>query len=376
MQYSKKPWAWVALALLSFSCQTEAAPTQPNPQPKYVEETDAAPFSVQVDWLYLQTRLSNNIFARVAPTATATAPAIKSKRPNLKPKYQSGFRITAEYDISTDYSWGIKTAYTHFASHDKKELSKPDDKNLQSLLRVDPNSNVVTNSSEFNVPGNPAMNNNGNLTRAKEDFKTKLNLVDIELGKTFIPVKSKALTIRPFAGIRWAHIHQNVTVEYSQPFTPAASTPFNATETTTYLRRAQDIGLKFGGNTFFSFFQDVNSGLGAYADFALSLLIAEVKTSTAVNWDNDAINSLVATKTLNTFKNAGFIGIGSTKTYTSHQVADLGLGLSWHLFMNDKHSTKLEIHAGWEAQRWDALGAINQGNLFYHGFKLGAKIDF
>ncbi len=227
-------------------------------------------------------------------------------------------------------------------------------------------------------------------TDIETSWKLKLNLVDLELGRSFWT--SKYMSMRPFVGIRIAFIDQSYDIQHKGG---SWSENDNTSPTQEAFNNDVDlendykgVGLRGGLNTVWNF----GCGWGIYGNFAMAILYGRFDI------DHDETNRL-ASNPHNKVK------IAETKNNfrASRGVADLALGLQWQTMFCDCQygfmiSLGWEHHLFWDQnQLWrvvrigdtfDGQGSTNfnntgenvfherRGDLDTQGWTFTVKFDF
>ena len=177
-------------------------------------------------------------------------------------------------------------------------------------------------------------------TDIETHWKLKLNLVDIELGRSFWT--SKYLSMRPFVGIRIAYIDQTYEIEHKGGSWSATSqTAPSQTAFNNEVRLENDFksaGLRGGLNTLWNF----GCGWGIYGNFAMSILYGRFDI------DHDETN-----RNARSPHEKAKIADSKNSFRVSRGAADLALGLQWQtMFCDCQYGFMIAL--GWEHHLfWD-----------------------
>lgn len=202
-----------------------------------------------------------------------------------------------------------------------------------------------------------------NPASSSAKWRLNLNLADLELGREFFV--SKWLTLRPFAGLRSAWIHQRMHINYNQTL-----------DGDSYFVQMKNkfwgIGIRPGLNTQWG----LGCGFSFYANTALSLLYGFFEL------DQEQYSQTLAGTTTPHVDNGHSIRV-------DRAIAETQLGVRWeHMFAKDH--CHFSIQAGWENLMFfgqnlfdrfvsadlEGLYVSNQGDLTIQGYTLSLRLDF
>lgn len=186
--------------------------------------------------------------------------------------WNPAFRVGLGGILAKD-SWDLKAEYTRYTSNTHRSDQVSGDNALMPIW------SSVTN---VNDPNGPLIINQA-ASHASGHYGLKYNVADLELGRNYFV--SRALSVRPFIGIRGVWIYQDISFHYSglifaedQPFSPLttrAETDYEAGG----IRIGFDGGWHF--NRQWSFFTGISG----------SLVYGEFDTSQNMKTKNDSLIS-------------------------------------------------------------------------------------
>ncbi len=264
---------------------------------------------------------------------------IDSEFENPNFKWDWGFKAGIGYCSPCD-GWDISGLWTWYQGRGSSHVEREADDNA-SLLPIW--------SAYAPLQGNILY-----ATDIETQWKLKLNMVDIELGRSFWT--SKYMSMRPFVGIRIAYIEQNYDIQHKGGSWSVNDTTFPQQEI--YNNEVdlendyKGVGLRGGLNTVWNF----GCGWGIYGNFALAILYGRFDI------DHDEMNRLA-------FNPHNKVKIAETKNNfrASRGVADLVLGLQWQTMFCDCQygfmiALGFEHHLFWDQnQLWRV---VRIGDLF------------
>jgi len=166
------------------------------------------------------------------------------------------------------------------------------------------------------------------------NWRLKLNLVDVELGREFWA--SKYLTLRPHVGLRFAYLDQDFEINHrggswlaNNGFSPPQLAYNNQVDLS---NKFKGIGLRAGLNTVWNF----GCGWALYGDLAASIVYGRFSV------DHDEFNRPAESP----FEKSTVLQTKETFR-ASRAILDLGLGLQWAtLFCDCKYGFTAKL--GWE----------------------------
>jgi hypothetical protein len=260
-----------------------------------------------------------------------------------------GFRVGLGYNMPHD-GWDIYADWTSFHTHARNSQSAPVG---GSLLAV------------WNNPNLGGVAFDSNIQDAKANWRLRLNMVDLELGREFFV--SKWMTLRPHMGLRTAWVRQKYNVRYlNSNFFGFAGT---ASDTVKMKNRYWGLGIRSGLDTQWG----LGCGWSIYGDAALSLLRGNFRVDEK---ETVSVTSTLSPKLRDRFQ-------------ATRAMADLAMGLRWdQLFGDDEY--RLAIQAGWEhhlffgqnqlknfvSDSFEGKYTENNGDLGLSGFTLEVRFDF
>lgn len=258
----------------------------------------------------------------------------------VKSSWRPGFRIGFGGNMSYD-EWDILLNWTWF----------------QSTARDSSRGTLLV------LWGHPDFDDGSSTTTAASQAKAKwelgLNLLDLEMGRSFWA--GKHFSLRPFFGIRGTWIDQRFKIDYQYLTNPT---------TTGKLKMASDFeggGVRAGLDTRFSLL----NGWSFYGLATASMLYGFFNGDSRGNWEGDKIAGT----------RDGFHQATST--------VQMALGVRWDTYLH-KDRYHIGLYAGWEQNIWFGLnkmnhyfGQLHQGNLeqlngdlSLQGGTFGVRFDF
>jgi hypothetical protein len=279
----------------------------------------------------------------------------KLKTPNFG--WDPGFRIGVGFDLAHD-GWDIYTAWTWMQSSATDTISAPAGGNLFPTFM-----NFQT------------INQSGTVSSAYEKWKTKLNVIDLELGRQFFV--SKWLTLRPFFGLRTAWVYQSYHLSYNGEFDTLfptlVSDRIGTLSTPNNSNHYWGLGLRAGLNTQWG----LGAGFSLYGDAALSLL-----------WGTFRVKESECFLENGAAAGENMLDLKKHESAT-RPITDLAAGIRWDTHFCDGRYY-FRIQAGWEQHiffsqnQFDrvveddvpGITVTNQGDLSYNGIAVGFRFDF
>ncbi len=291
---------------------------------------------------------------------------------NPKFDWDFGFKLGLGYCSPCD-GWDVSVLWTWYKGKASSHVeAEPDDNSTLITLwsAYAPQQGIITYATDIQT-----------------DWRLDLNLVDIELGRSYWV--SKYLSMRPFVGIRIAYLDQSYDIQHKGGSWTANA---NVTIIEPSYNNLVDLDSKFKGaglrsglNTIWN----LGCGWGIYGNFAIDIVYGRFDI------DHDETNRQATTPHAKT-------KIADTKESfrASRAMTDLGLGLQWQtMFCECKYGFSIAL--GWEQhlffdqnQWWRVVrvgdnfdGGVpnNTGENVFHqrrgdldtqGWTLTAKFDF
>ncbi len=319
----------------------------PNGRPQVKDGCD---LFVTADFLYWKAVEDNLIYVLENEHGVSFANDSDVRDPHGD--WNCGFRIGVGYNTPHD-GWDLYANWTRIHNHGHGEEHADEGGTLFPTWL-----NAYTNSSS-----------NPTCTKAKADWKLRVNLIDLELGREFFT--SKWLTLRPFMGLRSGWIHQKLDIDYDNA-TYVVVQSMQGDVDIDLKNNFWGLGPRGGLNTQWG----LGGGWSIYGDMAVSALFGHFK----FDEDQDFKNLLNVKKEqldAERHKQSGKF------------ILDLALGLRWdHMFDDDRFH--LGVQAGYEVH-WlpgqnqlfrfvddTAQGSISTGygDLTLQGWTLSARFDF
>jgi hypothetical protein len=356
-----------------------------NPIAVVADQGDGVGLGLQLEWLYQDVRQDGNEYAVVNSTTNGITTA---KSRVVEGDYSSGIRAGLQYQIDDHDDWDMVLEYTHqhpntfsnSAGFGNDDCGSNGSSDIYPFLRHPATIGLDETFGGIAFDGSI-------VDSAKGTWSPELDQIDFELGRHFRPAQATWFAIRPFAGLRYAKHKQTLAATYVNEVTINNVTE-TLTETVSNSSDMSGFGLKFGFDTKWGFTENGDSGLSAYANFAVSLLACDFDTkySDTFCYTVDGEKQDLPEELVNSDAFAGSI---SASHDSGKAVVDLAVGLMWHMFFEDMNYG-LTLTAGWEHHKWHNMNqfirpvddaatytyARNHGDLAYQGFTFGAKFDF
>ncbi len=255
-----------------------------------------------------------------------------------------GFRLGLGYTFVHD-GWDLYVTWTHF--HNNSSTQNNANTEIGNVTYFTDWSAIVPGGLGL-VPAAGATSLiavDPSATTIEANWKLRLDLVDVELGRDFYT--SKYLTMRPFVGLRGVKLDQTFDVDYAggtfTGITGSTLTPSGTLlDDVDMQNKFAGVGIRFGFNTDWTFCE----GWSVYGNAAFSLIYGRFNvTQQEFLGDDDQANSFVILDVDNSFR--------STKAMT-----DLALGLRYDWNCSCYH---FAVFAGFEQHI-----AFNQNQLVHY----------
>jgi len=279
------------------------------------------------DWLYWKSREEGLDYALRGRNLVVATQGIRGKLYDISPGYHSGFRIGANAIFPRD-KWDLLFYWTSYHNDSHSSVSP---KTLQTVWPVLLNINNIPLASS-----------------AKADWKIHINVLDLELGRSFFV--GKHLSIRPFIGFEAAWIEQNLEAEYFNIRLFQFGQFFPGDDISSRSRsHFSGYGLRGGVDTKWPLFW----GISLMGNVSFSLLCSDFDIS---QYEKN-INSSPRTSL-------------KDDLHLTSQTLQMFAGICWEWqFM--KNRCYFNLHAGWEQQIWFDQ---NQMNIFLNDSSLRANV--
>ena len=266
------------------------------------------------------------------------------KRPDFE--WNWGFRVGAGFDLPHD-NWDVNLTWTWMRGHANRQIS--------------------ANAEHSLVPtrGHPAEIGASTVTKAKDSWSVKLNVLDLDMGRDFYV--SKYVTFRPFVGLRTAWIRQKLDNHYRGLSNGLFE--YEVNDRCKYW----GLGLLAGLDSQFT----IGQGVSVYGKAAISLLngfFSVKKDESSVATSSSAEVEVIDL---------------SENDRVGRAITDLQLGLRYDvLFYQERY--RLGFALGWEHHMFfgqnqfiqfasaTATGVefANQGDLTFQGWTFAANFEF
>lgn len=258
---------------------------------------------------------------------------------DYEPGFKFGFGGFFDYD-----GWDIMSEFTYLA--EEKVSSSVHRNAAKGLYSVYP---ISAGGIYTDAPVNSA----------QTQWKQAFYVVDLELGRKFFI--SRALTLRPNFGVKFACIKQSVNAEYGllSGTLPLDATPAPSMASFDSDQKMWGVGVRAGLGTVWYF----TKYLGLYGDVAASAIWSDFKSSTA------EVNQPGSVTTFNT----------EEKTRAITPIFEISAGLRFQYWFDDNRC-QFYAQGGWEQQVWTNFNHIPNQNLTRNGDftlqGLTAKVGF
>ena len=291
---------------------------------------------------YAQSGFTNQPTSAVPPDGTID---FDGHLERVASDWSPGFRIGLGGNMAYD-EWDIFLNWTWFKSHARDSSHSTHRGNLLVLWGHPDVDASVSNSANA-------------ATYAKCVWNMRLNILDLELGRSFWV--GRHFSLRPFFGARGAWIDQSFNIHYRLTTTPV---------TEAHLRPKSDFeggGVRAGLDARFALL----GGWSFYGLASASMLYGHFDCDFHESWDDVRIAST----------RDGFHQATST--------AQLALGVRWDTYVHhDRYH--FGLYAGWEQNIWFGLNKMNRyfgqlqqgnleqlnGDLTLQGGTFGVRFDF
>lgn len=169
--------------------------------PSYPARPEKHPnaFFFTADFLYWRADLDGIPIAVRSKTTPGTF-IDRGKMINMDFDWNPAFRVGIGGIIGED-SWDVKSEYTRYTSHTDRSVHTSGTEALIPLWAS------LTNMNAGGLIVNEA------ASHASGHYNLNYNIADVELGRSYFV--SRALSVRPFIGIRGAFIYQHIRFNYS-----------------------------------------------------------------------------------------------------------------------------------------------------------------
>ena len=310
------------------------------------EETCPGNFFVQGDFLYWKTQLNGLEFAtdiskttgtdtQVSPTLDVITSRSRERFPRPHFEARPGFRIAAGYNFK-DCQWALGSDWTHVKGH--AHISHGPTKGHVNL--------------DYNVV---------DLLVTGPQF---------DLGSSF--------QWRPFAGARFAWIHQKIKARStfsSIQMRPSSNQNLIQTNNNRLINNSADfrgIGPEVGVHTSWV----LPKGFRVYADADGCLPYTHYDAKLRNSFNETVLLSFVSDPTETDLISSK--DKGSATANTCQIVLDLAFGVSWQRYVClCQHSVGCIFKLGWEHSQWFDFNSLgSQGDLFLDGLTASAQIQF
>ncbi|MBS0649840.1 MAG: hypothetical protein JSR93_01640 [Verrucomicrobia bacterium] len=279
------------------------------------------------DWLYWRANEEGLNYALRGVRPLIATQGIKGELFDISPGYHSGFRIGVNAIFPRD-KWDLLFYWTSYHN--------------------DSHSSVSPKASQTVWPVLLNINNNPFALSAKADWKIHINVLDLELGRSFFVAKH--LSIRPFIGFEAAWIKQHLNADYFNITLFQFGQFFPGDDISSHNRNLfSGYGLRGGINTKWPLF----CGISLLGNVSFSLLCSDFDIS---QYEKN-INSSPRTSL-------------KDDLHLTSQSLQMFAGICWEWqFM--KNRCYFNLHAGWEQQIWFDQ---NQMNIFLNDSSLRANV--
>lgn len=240
-----------AATLLGLSYQSPSQVTQ---------QVKDARLMILADFLYWTAQEDGLDFSYKATGTPGQLPATDIKIEQLSTPWNAGFRIGLGYRLPHD-CWQAKGYVTQFRTTNHFDAS--------------------AKQGEFFLPNVGALPNSGGFSLSSGNWHLKYTLFDLELARTFYPSKASSLT--PFLGARFARIEQHVHTRFLEPLNGNVSTSLDLKGQNNYTA----FGLRLGSGLQFFLARYVSF----FGECAFSLLSGHFNMETRLNSKTDTLFS-------------------------------------------------------------------------------------
>jgi len=284
-------------------------------------------------------------------------------------KWRPGFRLGIGWD--TDYDgWNLNANWTWFRNHSES--------NVHAVTTPEATGfNLLVDSRGVHAPQQFAFTNDSthvvdptdiSFALAKASWTMQLNMIDLQLGKSYLV--SPKIALGPFIGVRGGWITRHLAQLYD--VTPYADALLKQRLETSYWGVGPRLGLDSDWK--------LGAGFELFGNMATSLLFGEsYDESTKAEFDIASTGEIIST--------APFFDV-SRKSSKTRVVPTLQmiLGLGWNKCFND-NKCFVDLRAGWEVNYfWQLQNFLNifgnqakytfPSNLDLSGLTLSARFGF
>ncbi len=297
--------------------------------------------------------------------SNGTALATDARTISPRSKWDWGFKVAAGCNTPHD-GWDLALEWTRFYTHNRhRVLNAPSGGTIFPAL-------VNQGVPETTMTQGLAPLQTG-VQKAKPFWGVHFNQLNLGLGREFYV--SKWLTLRPHTGVTTAWVRQDFNMHYDGGFLESSffSSPVNLH--TSVKNNFWGMGLSTGVDSKWG----LGSGFSIFSDLATSLLFGHFTLT-----QNESNTSV--TPTLNRLHS-------SEKFRASAPVLDLGIGLMYEQEIGGSYGFTMTLgyteKVLFNQNRIKKFVGVNDGsannsglfvrqneNLSFHGFKLGAQLDF
>lgn len=347
---------FLGMSALSVGCLNAAVEQQnagdglPNPAARF--RSDSSTVSLFADLLVWSAAESgaDNWAEVIYPSGSTTHCKIQDVRFN----WNAGVRVGLDYGMHHD-QWDTSLYYTWFRTKGTHHTSGP----LGSVFSSFMGNFYIDNSTGAGISGVP-------YEKASMDWTIRFNMFDWELGRAFSV--SRALSVRPFVGLKGGWIHQSIHSKWKHPDLSdpkyAGATPFT-TATENLKNNFWGLGPSAGLNTKWSLLRSQRHLLNLFGDF-----------SGAIMWGHwtfrDAYRNDIGQK----------VSIDVSPIDGGASMLRMLMGLEWGININAGQS-RFSTRLGYEMQCWlDQLqfysfdaGRLSD-ELTFQGGTLEFRFDF
>lgn len=300
-----------------------------------------------------------------------------SKLKNLHFKSDFGFRLGIGLNLPHD-GWDLGLNWTRFWTDAKKHVKAGPTTLLTPTFA---NGQQYDLSSSFITLG---AINQGMLTEAKSDWRLHLNQIDMALGRQFFV--SRWLSLKPYAGLRTAWIHQKDKIHYLNFFSSPGSPVVN---NLVHTMKCNYWGLGLLGGLDAQW--RLGSGFSLFADGSASILYGYFQISSDESSDGFFPTSILFpahTFSTDLFDTHDFYHLNRFITDLSAGVRydylfceeryHIGLQLGWetHLFFGQSQFQRFLAAPQGSSFSFPAEFIANQGDLSLNGLSLQVQFDF
>ncbi len=275
-----------------------------------------------------------------------------SKTRTIHSDWNFGFRVGMGYNTPHD-GWDLSLSWLRLNNRGSKTIRSHSDK-FVFPSRIPPNDPIAAFSF---------------CRRAHTHWSVHLNQLDFDLGREFFV--SKWLTLRPHFGLRTDWVHQKWNSDYNN----FSSTSLPNKVKDEYLDNWWGLGVESGLDTQWG----LGYGWSLFGNFAGAILYGFHDIDYKTNVRPPQVSTTGSGKLVNL----------DSSNRVSHPILDMMIGVRYdHMFCNDRFHLGLEI--GWEHHVYfsqnqfpvfvddtsPGIYVVNQGDLTYQGWTVGARFDF